>query len=173
VILPQPPPQEELGDPVAALLYLADLPPDKLLTVEQVLTLIPISISTWRRGVRSGRFPPGVRLTARSVFWRVDAIRAMPTDDQDFDLGEVTDAGSGSTPLGDAAPFEYAENATSDDVLSMAARGFGESVEADCFGDYETNLDMCNALAGHIGGVRAIASCKQNAFAKYQTCRGF
>ena len=77
VVLPQPPPQEELGDPVAALLYLADLPPDKLLTVEQVLTLIPISISTWKRGVRSGRFPPGVRFSGRSVFWRVDAIRAL------------------------------------------------------------------------------------------------
>jgi prophage regulatory protein len=77
VILPQPPQQEKLGDPVAALLYLADLPPDKLLTVEQVLKLIPISISTWRRGVRSGRFPPGVRLSARSVFRRVDAIRAL------------------------------------------------------------------------------------------------
>ena len=78
-----------------------------------------------------------------------------------------------TTPLGDAAPFEYIKSATSDDVLSIAARGFGESVEADCFSDYETNLDMCNALAGHIGGVRAIALCKQNAFAKCQTCRGF
>jgi prophage regulatory protein len=77
VVLPQPPSDDGEGDPVAALLYLADLPPDKLLTVEEVLTLIPISISTWRRGVRTGRFPPGIRFSARSVFWRVDAIRAL------------------------------------------------------------------------------------------------
>jgi predicted DNA-binding transcriptional regulator AlpA len=48
-----------------------------LFAAEQVLTLIPISISAWRRGVRSGRFPPGVRLSAKSVFWRIDAIRAL------------------------------------------------------------------------------------------------
>jgi prophage regulatory protein len=77
LILPPPPPQAALGEPVAALLYLQDLPPDKLLTIEQVLTLIPISISTWRRGVKSGRFPRGVRLSIRSVFWRIDVIRAL------------------------------------------------------------------------------------------------
>jgi predicted DNA-binding transcriptional regulator AlpA len=66
-----------LADPAAALLYLENLPPDKLLTVEQVLSLIPLSISTWRRGVKSGRFQPGVRLSVRSVFWRVDDIRAL------------------------------------------------------------------------------------------------
>lgn len=49
---------------MAALLYVAELPPDKLLRVEQVLTLILISLSTWRRGVRSGRFPPGVAFPA-------------------------------------------------------------------------------------------------------------
>jgi hypothetical protein len=59
VVLPQPPPQEALGDRVAALRRLADFPPAKLLTVEQVRTLIPIFLSTRRRGVRNGRFPPG------------------------------------------------------------------------------------------------------------------
>ncbi len=67
-------PQAALGDPVAALLYLLDLPPDKLLTVEQVLTLIPISMSASIRWVKGGCSPRGIRLSVRSVFWRVDVI---------------------------------------------------------------------------------------------------
>jgi hypothetical protein len=98
---------------------------------------------------------------------------ALASRSDAFDLGEVMDAGSGATPLGDAAPFEYGKGSMGNDVLSIVARGFGESVQADCFADYESNIDMCYALAGHIGGERAIALCKQKAFAKYQTCRGF
>ncbi len=91
-----------------------------------------------------------------------------------IDIGEGTGNGVGSTPLGDAAPFEFVKSATGDDVLSMAARGFGESVEADCFYQYERDMDICNALAGMMGsGMRGLALCKQNAFQDYQTCRGF
>ncbi|AME24195.1 hypothetical protein AXG89_10385 [Burkholderia sp. PAMC 26561] len=62
---------------MAALVSLDGMPPDKLLTVEQVLSFIPVSASTWRRGVKSGRFPAGVHLSPKSVFWRVDSIRAL------------------------------------------------------------------------------------------------
>jgi hypothetical protein len=102
------------------------------------------------------------------------AASALASRNDAFDLGEVTDAGSGSTPLGNAAPFEYVKSATGNDVLSIAARGFGESVQADCFYRYERDMDICNALAGMMGsGMRGLALCKQNAFEDYQTCRGF
>jgi hypothetical protein len=122
----------------------------------------------------------GLRALASSVGSIVSAVvpsfpslNVSPEDEGVPDLGDVSKLGAEQTPLGDATPFEYSPSNSGGDLLSMAARGFGESVEANCFSDYETNLDMCNALAGHIGGARAIALCKQNAFAKYQTCRGF
>ncbi|HZP87081.1 MAG TPA: AlpA family phage regulatory protein [Burkholderiales bacterium] len=39
--------------------------------------LIPVSRSTWWAGVRDGRFPKPVRLTARTTAWRVRDIRDL------------------------------------------------------------------------------------------------
>ncbi|WP_051887790.1 hypothetical protein [Caballeronia sordidicola] len=104
-----------------------------------------------------------------------DVASILPSsgDNDACDLGDVTGIGGGSTPLGDAAPFEYSESATGNDVLSIAARGVSEAHEADCFAEYESELDFCNALAPSIGGARATALCKQNAFDRYQQCRGY
>ncbi|MTI52846.1 MAG: AlpA family phage regulatory protein [Alcanivorax sp.] len=37
--------------------------------------LIPVSRSTWWNGVKSGRFPPGVKLSGGITVWRVEDIR--------------------------------------------------------------------------------------------------
>ena len=113
---------------------------------------------------------------AASVVSVVSAVAsALPSsgDNEAFDLGDVTEIGGRSTRLGDAAPFEYVESVTGDDVLSIAARGVSEAHEAGCFAEYESELDFCNALAPPIGGARATALCKQNAFDRYQQCRGY
>jgi len=39
--------------------------------------LIPVGRTTWLNGVRSGRFPPSVKLSRRSVAWRVEDIRQL------------------------------------------------------------------------------------------------
>ncbi len=39
--------------------------------------LIPISKSTWWQGVKDGRFPKPVKLSARTTAWRVEDIRAL------------------------------------------------------------------------------------------------
>ncbi|MDO8938236.1 MAG: AlpA family phage regulatory protein [Methylicorpusculum sp.] len=39
--------------------------------------LIPVSKSTWWEGVKSGRFPPPVKLGPRITAWRVEDIRAL------------------------------------------------------------------------------------------------
>ncbi|MGZ4958702.1 MAG: helix-turn-helix transcriptional regulator [Methylomonas sp.] len=39
--------------------------------------LIPVSKSTWWAGVKSGRYPKPVKLSARTTAWRVDDIRAL------------------------------------------------------------------------------------------------
>jgi len=39
--------------------------------------LIPVSKSTWWAGVKSGRYPKPVKLSARTTAWRVEDIRAL------------------------------------------------------------------------------------------------
>jgi hypothetical protein len=107
--------------------------------------------------------------TAASAF--ASSLPSM--DDNAFDLGDVSDVGADRTPLGDAIPFEYVKSATGDDVLSIAARGVSESHEAECFSEYEIDMQQCDALAFHMGGARMATLCKQNAFDRYQQCRGY
>lgn len=46
----------------------------KLLRLPQVLSLFPVSKSTWWRGVRSGRFPKPVKLGVRTTAWKAEDI---------------------------------------------------------------------------------------------------
>ena len=40
----------------------------------EVLKLIPVSKSTWWAGVKSGRYPSGVKLSERTTAWKVEDI---------------------------------------------------------------------------------------------------
>ena len=51
------------------------IPSHGFLRLPQVLKIIPISRSTWLEGCRTGRFPQSIKLTARTVVWRVEDIR--------------------------------------------------------------------------------------------------
>lgn len=44
-----------------------------------ILSIIPVSRSTWWAGVKSGRFPAGLKLSSRVTAWRVEDIRALIT----------------------------------------------------------------------------------------------
>ncbi|MGF6374125.1 hypothetical protein OKW40_006941 [Paraburkholderia sp. RAU6.4a] len=74
---------------------------------------------------------------------------------------------------GNAQAFNYQPDAVSDDVQDIAARGVSDFHEAECFAQYERDIDLCNALAGPMGGTRGIALCKTQAFQNYQQCRGY
>jgi hypothetical protein len=39
--------------------------------------IIPVSRTTWYQGVKDGRFPKPVKLSARIAAWRVEDIRAL------------------------------------------------------------------------------------------------
>lgn len=39
--------------------------------------VIPVSATVWWEGVKSGRFPKGIKLSARCTAWRVEDIRAL------------------------------------------------------------------------------------------------
>lgn len=63
------------------------LPETGLLRLSQIIgdanaqppipALIPVSITTWKRGVKAGHFPAPVKLGPRAVAWRVEDIRAL------------------------------------------------------------------------------------------------
>jgi prophage regulatory protein len=42
-----------------------------------ILPLIPVSRSTWWAGVKSGRYPSPVKLSARVTAWRCEDIRKL------------------------------------------------------------------------------------------------
>lgn len=55
----------------------AEIDPQSLLRLRQVLSLIPVSASTWWNGVRVGRFPRPVRLGPRTTAWRARDVLSL------------------------------------------------------------------------------------------------
>ncbi|NKJ48148.1 hypothetical protein CIC12_15650 [Burkholderia sp. SG-MS1] len=48
-----------------------------------------------------------------------------------------------------------------------------EDHEDECFAQYNAQMTLCSSFAPAMGGVRAVALCKQRAFQTYQQCRGY
>jgi predicted DNA-binding transcriptional regulator AlpA len=65
--------------------YAATLPESGFLRLPQIIgdaelglpAIIPVSKSTWWQGVKEGRFPQPVKLSARVTAWRVADVRAL------------------------------------------------------------------------------------------------
>jgi prophage regulatory protein len=55
-------------------------PTSGLLRLRAILSLIPVSRSTWLAGVKSGRFPAPVKLGPRIVAWKSTAIQTLIDD---------------------------------------------------------------------------------------------
>jgi len=56
---------------------LENIPDDCLLRVAQILKFIPVSRSHWWQCVRSGKYPPGFKLSERIHVWRGRDIKAI------------------------------------------------------------------------------------------------
>jgi len=54
-----------------------EIPETGFLRLYQVLTVIPIGKTCWWEGVRSGRYPKGVKLSPRCTAWRAEEIRQL------------------------------------------------------------------------------------------------
>ena len=50
-------------------------PEEGLVRLPQVLSVIPVSRSTWLRGVESGRYPRPRKISVRAVAWDVNELR--------------------------------------------------------------------------------------------------
>jgi prophage regulatory protein len=53
------------------------LPSTGYVRLPDVLKVFPVSKSTWWAGVKSGRYPAGVKLSARVTAWRVETILSL------------------------------------------------------------------------------------------------
>lgn len=56
---------------------ISTIPAAGFLRLPQILALIPISKSAWWLGVKEGRFPAPVKLSARTTAWRSEDITAL------------------------------------------------------------------------------------------------
>ena len=50
---------------------------DKLFKLEEVLQHVPVSRSTWLRGVKSGLYPEPVKVSMKLIFWRAADIEKL------------------------------------------------------------------------------------------------
>lgn len=53
------------------------LPQTGFVRLPVVLSVYPVSKSTWWAGIKSGRFPAGVKLSESTTAWRVEEIRKL------------------------------------------------------------------------------------------------
>jgi predicted DNA-binding transcriptional regulator AlpA len=60
---------------------LAQLPADQLLTVDEVLSYLPVKIShrAWLEGARTGRYPAAIHINQRTLRWRARDIQQYVT----------------------------------------------------------------------------------------------
>jgi predicted DNA-binding transcriptional regulator AlpA len=61
------------------VLDMYDIPETGFLRLPQVLSVIPLGKTCWWEGVKSGRFPKPIKLSARCTAWRAEEIRALIT----------------------------------------------------------------------------------------------
>lgn len=58
----------------------AHAPNERLMRLKEIIGrggVIPVSKSTWWAGVRSGRFPPPIKLSAGITVWRASDLEAF------------------------------------------------------------------------------------------------
>jgi len=53
------------------------IPEVGFIRLREVLTVIPVGRSCWWDGVKSGRFPRPVKLSARCTAWKAEDIREL------------------------------------------------------------------------------------------------
>ncbi|HYV35182.1 MAG TPA: AlpA family phage regulatory protein [Gemmataceae bacterium] len=54
-----------------------EIPETGFLRLTQVLSIIPLGKTCWWEGVKSGRFPKPIKLSARCTAWRAEDIREL------------------------------------------------------------------------------------------------
>jgi prophage regulatory protein len=53
------------------------LPENGFVRLSVILKIYPVSKSTWWAGIKSGRYPAGLKLSEKCTAWRVEDIRKL------------------------------------------------------------------------------------------------
>lgn len=53
------------------------LPETGFMRLPEVLAVFPVGKTTWYAGIRSGRYPKGIKLNTRITAWRAEDIREL------------------------------------------------------------------------------------------------
>ena len=53
------------------------IPSTGYMRIKQILSIFPVSSSTWWDGCKDGRFPKPIKLGPRTTVWRAEDIRAF------------------------------------------------------------------------------------------------
>jgi len=56
------------------------LPETGFIRLNQILQFIPVGKSTWFEGMKSGRFPQGIKIGPKTTVWRCEVIRQLIDD---------------------------------------------------------------------------------------------
>ncbi len=59
------------------MVEMLSLQPGGFVRLSAILKMIPVGRSTWWAGVKSGRFPKGVKLGKNTTAWRSEDIRRL------------------------------------------------------------------------------------------------
>ena len=55
----------------------SDIPNKGFMRLKSILDIYPVSKQTWWSGVKSGKYPPAVKLGPRITAWRTENIREL------------------------------------------------------------------------------------------------
>lgn len=53
------------------------LPDTGYVRLPTILTVLPVGKTAWWAGVKSGKYPVGIKISARCTVWRVEDIRTL------------------------------------------------------------------------------------------------
>jgi hypothetical protein len=123
---------------------------------------IPKPLETWAEATARTRAARAASALLASV------ASSIPSPDQAFDLGEVTDVDSATTPLGDAVPFEYIKSAASEVSDTVAGVFLTPAEEAECMFQYNTDMTECGAW--YAAKPSSWGMCKQRAADRLARC---
>jgi len=68
------------------------IPETGFVRLTQVLMVIPLGKTCWWEGVKSGRFPKPIKLSARCVAWKAEDIHALIKKLSDKAVGDSPNA---------------------------------------------------------------------------------
>ncbi|MDR5743684.1 hypothetical protein QCE73_11035 [Caballeronia sp. LZ029] len=100
-------------------------------------------------------------------------VKAIQEDRQKPRTFSVPQSRATSSRIGDAHPFEYQPASLGDNATELAARGVGEAEEAECYAQYDFEMEECQVARATFQDSRTYLLCKQRAFENFQRCRGY